>query len=287
MTDNWYIRKQKLALSQKESNMHATIKKGSQGDDVVDCQKLLNQQGFPTSVDGIFGSGTEQSVKSFQALNGLTPDGIVGQNTWAALEQVNQEPATWERVAELLGEMTEQEYKLSGAQCPSNPPGVSLQRIGKETTNCVLFTAWVLSYTFPNVKFTGDQWSLWMVSKSDTSSVPLVPGYGPRVILEWGCGNTSPSDGPWLVQYFTETGGHSLLVVAHDKETDKILTLEAIGSLEGAGWGQIGPLRDITNPGANWPDKVRQTWSSRFGPKRSVHVVSLNISGVKTWLESA
>ncbi len=182
--------------------------------------------------------------------------------------------------------MFPQVYKLSGAQCPSNPPGMSLKRIGMETTNCVLFTAWLLSAAFP-VTFTKDQWSMWMVSSSDTSAVPQVPGYGPRVIMEWGAGSAEPGEGPWLVQWFTSTGGHSIIVLADDPDTGKILTLEANDSINGAGWNQIGPLRDVPNPGADWPSKVTQTWSNRVYSKRAVHIVRLDIAGVREWLESA
>ena len=34
------------------------------------------------SVDGVFGSGTHQDVRSYQTLRGLSADGIVGPNTW-------------------------------------------------------------------------------------------------------------------------------------------------------------------------------------------------------------
>ncbi len=54
--------------------------------DVKALQTCLNRFGFDVDVDGIFGKGTEASVKQFQADNSLTADGIVGQQTWAALE---------------------------------------------------------------------------------------------------------------------------------------------------------------------------------------------------------
>lgn len=36
-------------------------------------------------MDGKFGPGTKAKVVAFQAANGLTPDGIVGDNTWSKL----------------------------------------------------------------------------------------------------------------------------------------------------------------------------------------------------------
>ncbi len=281
--DYWYIRKQHAALREREKEMPSTIKKGSKGSDVELCQQLLNKHGFSPGVDGVFGSGTERCVKDFQSANALTADGIVGSSTWAALETVEKAgPTKFSDIAKLFPQMFPQVYKLSGAQCPSNPPGMSLKRIGMETTNCVLFTSWLLSAAMP-VTFTKDQWSLWMVSTTDTQ----VPGYGPRVIMEWGAGSPQPGEGPWLVQWFTSTGGHSIIVLADDPDTGKVLTLEANDSIDGAGWNQIGPLREVANPGTNWADKVTQTWSNRIYSKRAVHIVSLNVTGVKEWLESA
>lgn len=287
MVDNWYIRKQHDALTERENDMPSTIKKGSTGPDVERCQELLNKHGYITLVDGDFGAGTDSSVKEFQSANNLTADGIVGPSTWAALEEVEKSgPIKFSEVVALFPQMFPQVYKLSGAQCPSNPPGMSLKRIGMETTNCVLFTAWLLSAAMP-VTFTKDQWSMWMVSASDTSAVPQVPGYGPRVIMEWGAGSPAPGEGPWLVQWFTNTGGHSIIVLADDPDTGKILTLEANDSIDGAGWNQIGPLRDVPHPGSNWAEKVTQTWGNRVYSKRAVHIVGLNITGVQEWLESA
>jgi len=46
-------------------------------------QKLLNSHGGARlKVDGSFGHRTEQAVKEFQRSRHLTPDGIVGVNTW-------------------------------------------------------------------------------------------------------------------------------------------------------------------------------------------------------------
>ncbi len=291
MEDNWYRIKQFQADCARY-NVAPIIRKGSTGEAVTQCQALLCSAGFPTSVDGVFGSGTEQQVKNFQRSQSLTADGIVGDNTWVALESSSFSPITisFFDIARLLPEMYPQTYVLKGAQCPSNPPGMALKNIGKETTNCVQFTAWLLSYAFAGVKFTKAQWSKWMVSGDYEGSPPVAPNWGPRVILEWGCGTTEPGRGAYLVQTFTKTGGHSYIVVAHDKETGRILTLEATNAhkVNGAGWAQIGNLRDIPNPGPDWKDKVTQTWKSRIqDPNVAVHVVRLNIDpqSIQDWLE--
>lgn len=58
----------------------------SQGEDVKLLQQKLTEAGFPTKVDGDFGTKTEDAVKSYQRAKGLRPiDGIVGGATWGML----------------------------------------------------------------------------------------------------------------------------------------------------------------------------------------------------------
>ena len=68
------------------------LRRGSSGPNVVVVQVELNRisQNYPaipklSNVDGIYGSRTEASVRKFQEIFGLTPDGIVGKATWYAL----------------------------------------------------------------------------------------------------------------------------------------------------------------------------------------------------------
>ena len=58
---------------------------GSQGSDVTELQKLLNNHGYGLAEDGIFGENTKNAVTDFQQKKGLTVDGIVGTNTWGTL----------------------------------------------------------------------------------------------------------------------------------------------------------------------------------------------------------
>lgn len=63
-----------------------TYQRGSSGSTVKQIQTKLKNWGYYSgSVDGVYGSGTEQAVKSFQRKNGLTVDGKVGPATQKAL----------------------------------------------------------------------------------------------------------------------------------------------------------------------------------------------------------
>ena len=67
----------------------APLRQGSSGPNVVVIQVALNRiaQDYPAIpkiavVDGIFGPRTEATVRAFQEIFGLSPDGIVGPATW-------------------------------------------------------------------------------------------------------------------------------------------------------------------------------------------------------------
>lgn len=67
------------------------LKKGSRGPDVKALQERLNKLGYNCgTADSIFGSGTEKAAKAFQEAEWLTPDGVVGKNTWDALDKPGQ-----------------------------------------------------------------------------------------------------------------------------------------------------------------------------------------------------
>ena len=79
-------------LGLRSSYPGTPLRVGSTGPNVVVIQTSLNRisQNYPAipkiaNVDGIFGPRTEASVRAFQEIFGLEPDGIVGRATWYAL----------------------------------------------------------------------------------------------------------------------------------------------------------------------------------------------------------
>ena len=73
-----------------ENNERPLIYKGMTNENVRYAQTKLINKGYSvesSGADGIFGAGTEQAVKQFQADNGLTADGMIGPATWKKLEE--------------------------------------------------------------------------------------------------------------------------------------------------------------------------------------------------------
>ncbi len=64
------------------------LRLGSRGSDVMEIQAVLQKIGYYQGpVDGIFGYGTQQAVMQFQRNYGLVPDGVIGLNTYNALNR--------------------------------------------------------------------------------------------------------------------------------------------------------------------------------------------------------
>jgi peptidoglycan hydrolase-like protein with peptidoglycan-binding domain len=65
-----------------------TLNPGDTGEQVKILQRALKSLGFdPGQADGDYGPTTQAQVERFQLSKGLTGDGIVGQQTLAALKQ--------------------------------------------------------------------------------------------------------------------------------------------------------------------------------------------------------
>ena len=74
---------------QPEPAKKPTIRKGSKGTYVKECQNDLIKLGYDvgkTGADGKFGNCTDKAVRAFQKDKKLKVDGIVGAKTWEALD---------------------------------------------------------------------------------------------------------------------------------------------------------------------------------------------------------
>ncbi|GIV97552.1 MAG: N-acetylmuramoyl-L-alanine amidase [Herpetosiphonaceae bacterium] len=89
------------------------VQRGHSGERVKTVQYLLRARGYSITVDGIFGSGTESAVKSFQSSKGLTVDGIVGPQTWEALIITLRNGNTGEAVKAVQSQLRARGYNLT------------------------------------------------------------------------------------------------------------------------------------------------------------------------------
>ena len=76
----------KVTLSPAELQAQGVLSVGAKGDEVTRLQQRLKDLGYLSGkVDGQYGGGTRRAVISFQRRNGLTTDGVAGQETQAKL----------------------------------------------------------------------------------------------------------------------------------------------------------------------------------------------------------
>lgn len=67
-------------------NNRPTLRRGDRGSSVRYLQSLLRNQGYRIDIDGVFGPQTQDRVERFQRSRFISSDGVVGPETWAALE---------------------------------------------------------------------------------------------------------------------------------------------------------------------------------------------------------
>lgn len=99
------------------------LRRGSEGDEVVELQTFLAQRGYPVGlVDGVFGRQTERALKAFQSESGLSPDGRAGTQTYAAIEQA-EAPSPMPRMQDDYLAMTG-DAGVAGSEMAPDDPGI-------------------------------------------------------------------------------------------------------------------------------------------------------------------
>ncbi len=92
--DSMYINSAEEVSGVPESYPGFPLSIGSVGSDVIKIQEQLNaiSNNYPLipklTPDGIFGERTQEAVRTFQSVFGLTQDGIVGPRTWYRIQDI-------------------------------------------------------------------------------------------------------------------------------------------------------------------------------------------------------
>lgn len=76
---------QTLALIYSDDAPHYVVKYGMEGDDITEMQEQLKDLGYMSAVTGYYGDKTVAALKDFQDRNGLSADGLCGEQTFELL----------------------------------------------------------------------------------------------------------------------------------------------------------------------------------------------------------
>jgi putative chitinase len=105
-----------------EAMADGVLRQGERGAEVVAAQQALNQLGYTgrngqplETRSGIYGAETRHAVEDFQRRHGLKPDGLIGDDTRAAMATAAQRP--------LLSEATHPNHRLYTEIARQLPPG--------------------------------------------------------------------------------------------------------------------------------------------------------------------
>ncbi len=112
---------------------YATISKGAAGDLVVWAQEHLLAAGQRVAVDGGYGAQTQAAVESFQLTNGLSADGIIGTQTWAALLRHRPESIRWTKRERSKAMRTAPGHKITAAEVADADTSAALRGSSRST----------------------------------------------------------------------------------------------------------------------------------------------------------
>jgi peptidoglycan hydrolase-like protein with peptidoglycan-binding domain len=92
---------------------YPTLATGSTGANVTSLQYLLTSQGYSTTADGDYGSGTKAAVTAFQSSRGLGADGVAGPATFSALVSTVRQGSTGPAVQALQVQLVKHGSSIS------------------------------------------------------------------------------------------------------------------------------------------------------------------------------
>ena len=123
----------------ESESYHELLNQGSTGASVMELQKKLIELGFsvgPDGADGDFGVNTYYAVRRFQIENDLEIDGIVGNETWnaieAALKKKNSTVTAEPKIEEISTNTDEQKpVEMQNEDTPASKPYLELPMISE------------------------------------------------------------------------------------------------------------------------------------------------------------
>lgn len=131
---------------------------GSREQAVTQLQRQLQQLGFYAgATDGIYGPQTKAAVAQFQRSKGLQPDGVVGVNTWTALQTISRQPQSTRPSAPTPTPQTQTDRRAAPplpspppvsapASAPASPSPPQLPRQTEDSPQLPLKYLWVLGW---------------------------------------------------------------------------------------------------------------------------------------------
>jgi hypothetical protein len=187
-------------------------------------------------------------------------DAVTGER----LDFVGTELAVAEsQLVELLPQFAGFTYDRDEARYPNPLPGVSLPLAPPQHNNCCTFAEALLveawANTYPNFQWSRDLHAQMMILSSDDFYSPVTAAIDSGMAVRVTDVDIAPQ--PWtLIQGWRHQwrGGHTFIIVDHDADSDRVLTLESNSGykLDGCGFRAIGNLRDMpqNSPPENWWD---------------------------------
>jgi hypothetical protein len=173
-------------------------------------------------------------------------------------------------------------YSLTLPRYPERLPGVSTPQAPLEETNCVCFLEGVIvpvaTRMIPYFNWGITPHRDMMIQNITRPFSPIDALHDTKAGFKVRASHLMP----WTVVQGWREGfisGHLFAVVRHDPETDKVLVLEASGTLGGPGWRDIGRLaRAGCEVPKAWILQSKTTWEQlkRQFPHRQM--ATLNVS---------
>jgi len=171
---------------------------------------------------------------------------------------------------DLLPEFHDFTYDLDEARYPFKLPRVRVPQAPPRFNNCCTFVEALLVRAWADTH-DGFRWSpgrhgQMMIFSSDDFYSPVTAVVEAGMAMPVSDPDVPPH--PWtVIQGWRRQwrNGHTFLVVDHDPDTDRVLTLESNSSgsykLDGVGFRGIGNLRDVGGePPADWRDR-EEAWT--------------------------